>query len=119
MQAPPQAGNGEWDVLKTKVKNFAQHTWEAHVRTRGADLKKVKNARSRAEVNLNKTGLNNPNRGLALKMFKTHNLALEIALARDMDKRAEASNASWISASGKPTRTFSRNPGGETPKSGA
>ena len=31
---------GEWDVFKTKVKNFAQHTWEAHVRAQGADIKK-------------------------------------------------------------------------------
>ena len=22
---------GEWDVLKTEVKNFAQHTWDTHV----------------------------------------------------------------------------------------
>ena len=76
----------------------------------------MKNARSRAEVNLNKTGLNNPNRGLALKMFRTHNLALEIALSRDMDERAEASNASWISASEKPHKDFLKKPRGRNSK---
>ena len=54
--------------------------------------------------------------GVALKMFKTHNLALEIALARDMDKRAEASNASWISASGKPHKAFLKKPRGRNSK---
>ena len=107
---------GEWDVLKTKVRNFAQHTWDVHVRTRGADLKKLKNARSRAEDNLNKTSLDNPNRGLALHIFKSHNLALDIALARDMEERAEASNANWISTSGKPHKDFLRKPRGKCSK---
>ena len=107
---------GEWDVLKTKVKNFAQHTWEAHVRARGADLKKIKNARRRAEDNLNKTSLGNPNRGLALNIFKSHNLALEIALARDMEDRAEEANTSWICSSGKPHKDFLRKPRGKNSK---
>ena len=33
---------GEWDVIKSKVKNFAQHTWEVHVKARGANLGKLK-----------------------------------------------------------------------------
>ena len=107
---------GEWDVLKTKVKNFAQHTWGNHVRTRGADLKKLKDTRSRAEVNLNKTRLDNPNRALALRTFQSHNLALEIALARDAEERAEASNANWIATSGKPHKDFLRKPRGRNPK---
>ena len=61
---------GAWDVCKTKIKNFAQHTWDAHVRARGAHLKAIKETRSRAEINLNKTSLDNPNRGLALDTFK-------------------------------------------------
>ena len=109
---------GEWDVLKTKVKNFAQHTWDTHVRTKGAALKKLKDTRSRAEVNLNKTRLNNPNRELALKTFWSHNLALDVALARDMEERAEASNASWIASSGKPHKDFLGKPRGETPELG-
>ena len=28
---------GEWDVVKSKVKNFAQHTWEVRVKARGAN----------------------------------------------------------------------------------
>ena len=33
--ASPTSGKecfGEWDVVKSKVKNFAQHTWEDHVK---------------------------------------------------------------------------------------
>ena len=93
---------GEWDIFKSKVRNFAQHTWEVHVRARGADLSKLRNARIRAEDNLNKTSLGNPNRGLALQIFRSHNLALEIALARDLEERSKAANASWICSSGKP-----------------
>ena len=107
---------GAWDVLKAKVKNFAQHTWETHVKARGADLKKIKNARGRAENNLNKTSLNNPNRGLALNIFRSRNMALEIALARDMEDRAEAANASWICSSGKPHKDFLRKPRGKNSK---
>ena len=107
---------GAWDVLKSKVKNFAQHTWETHVKTQGADLRKIKNARSRAEENLNKTSLDNPNRGVALKVFRSHNLALEIALARDLEERAEAANASWICSSGKPHKDFLRKPRGRNAK---
>ena len=33
---------GAWDVCKTKIKNFAQHTWDAHVRAQGAHLKTIK-----------------------------------------------------------------------------
>ena len=107
---------GEWDVLKDKIKNFAQHSWEAHVRARGAALKKIKVARCRAEDNLNKTSLDNPNRGLALKTFRSHNLALEIALARDADERAEVANASWICSSGKPHKDFLKKPRGKNSK---
>ena len=96
---------GEWDVLKTKVKNFAQHTWDNHVRTRGADLKKLKDTRSRAEVNLNKTRLDNPNRALALQTFRSHNLALEIALARDVEERAEDPTPVGLPPRGNLTRT--------------
>ena len=46
---------GEWDVVKSKVKNFAQHTWEVHVKARGANLDKLKTARNRAEDNLNES----------------------------------------------------------------
>ena len=45
---------GEWDVVKSKVKNFAQHTWEVHVNAKGANLSKLKTARNRAEDNLKK-----------------------------------------------------------------
>ena len=107
---------GEWDVLKDKLKNFAQHKWDTHVRARGADLKKLKNARSRAEDNLNKTRLDNPSCGLALGIYKSHNLALEIALARDMEDRAEASNANWIASSGKPHKDFLKKPRGRNSK---
>ena len=54
--ASPTTGRecfGEWDIFKSKVRNFAQHTWEVHVRARGADLSKMRNARTRAEENLN------------------------------------------------------------------
>ena len=85
---------------------------------RGADLKKLKDTRSRADVNLNKTRLDNPNQALALQTFQSHNLALEIALARDAEERAEASNANWIATSGKPHKDFLRKPRGETPKLG-
>ena len=73
----------------------------------------MKNARCRAEDNLNKTSLDNPNCGLALNIFRSHNLALEIALARDMGDRAEAANASWICSSGKPHKDFLRKPRGK------
>ena len=36
--ASPTSGRecfGEWDVIKSKIKNFAQHTWEFHVKARG------------------------------------------------------------------------------------
>ena len=62
------------------------YTWEVHVKARGAYLGKLKSARNRAEGNLNKTSLGNPNQGLALDIYRTHNLALEIALARDWRK---------------------------------
>ena len=97
--ASPTSGRecfGEWDVVKSKVKNFAHHTWEVHVKARGANLGKLKTARNRAEGNLNKTSLGNPNRGLALDIYRSHNLALEIALARDLEERNEAANANWI-----------------------
>ena len=54
--------------------------------------------------------LNNPNRALALQTFRSHNLALEIALAIDVEERAEASNANWIATSGKSHNDFLRKP---------
>ena len=107
---------GEWDVCKEKIKNFAQHSWDAHARARGANLKAAKAARNRAEDNLNKTDLDNPSRGLALSTFRSHNLALEIALARDLEERTAASNANWICASGKPHKDFLRKPRGKNSK---
>ena len=68
------------------------------------------------EINLNKTSLDNPNRGFALDTFKARNLALEIALARDMEERNEAANASWICSSGKPHKDFLRKPRGKNSK---
>ena len=79
-------------------------------------IKTIKETRSRAEINLNKTSLDNPNRGLALDTFKACNLALEIALARDMEDRKEAANASWICSSGKPHKDFLRKPRGKNSK---
>ena len=43
--------------------------------------------------------------GSALQTYRSHNLALEIALARDVEERAEASNASWIASQENLTRT--------------
>ena len=47
--------------------------------------------------------MNNPNQALALQTFHSHNLALEIVLARDVEERAQASNASWIANLGNLT----------------
>jgi hypothetical protein len=107
---------GEWDVLKGKIKNFAQHSWEAHVRKRGAAIGKLRAARSRAETNLNKTGIHNPNRRVALNIYRAHNLALEVALARDLEERTEVANTNWISTSGKPHKDFLRKPRGKNSK---
>ena len=60
--------------------------------------------------------LGNPNQGLALNIYKTHNLALEIARARDLEERNEAANANWICSSGKPHKDFLRKPRGENSK---
>ena len=110
--------HAQWDIVKSKVQNFAQHTWEVHVKARGANLDKLKTARNRTEDNLNKTSLGNPNQGLALDIYRSHNLALEIVLARDLEERNEAANANWICPLGNLIRTSSGSPGGITPKSG-
>ena len=73
-------------------------------------------ARNRAEDNLNKTSLGNPNQGLALDIYRSHNLALEIVLARDLEERNEAANANWICSSGKPHKDFIRKPRGKNSK---
>ena len=54
--------------------------------------------------------MGNPSRGLALNIYRSHNLALEIALARDLEEKNEAANANWICSSGKPHKDFLRKP---------
>ena len=66
----------------------------------------TKKTRSKEKVYLNKTSLDSPYRGQALDTFKACNLALEIALARDMEERNKATNASWICSSRKPHKDF-------------
>ena len=60
--------------------------------------------------------LGNPNQGLALNTYRSHNLALEIALARDLEERNEAANANWICSSRKPHKDFLRKPRGGNSK---
>ena len=64
--ASPTSGRecfGELDVIKSKVKNFAQHTWEVHVKARRANLDKLKTARNRAEETSTRPAWETPTEG--------------------------------------------------------